>query len=189
VLGKLQQIKLTYFFNVIDRDHNGFIEADDFSTFVSRLAALRGVEPGSLEYEQFHPDALARWNEVRQSADKDYNGRIGLQEWLDYWSAEMDAIADAAGESPNFALVQLKHSAHFTFDLLDRDDDEKISAEEYGHVLQAWGLDIDTGAVFQRLDLNSDGFITRDELVQLSKQFFLSNDPEVPGNYICGNPF
>jgi len=189
VLGKLQQIKLTHYFNVIDSDDSASIEREDFVRFASRFTALRGVEAGTPEYEQFYADTLAWWDEIRKSADADYDGRVDLQEWLAFWSSETDKIAEAAGQNSNLALTQLRYRLSFTFDVADNDADEQISVEEYGHMLQAWGLDADVEPVFRRLDLNGDGVITRDEMVQLGKEFFLSNDPEAPGNYIVGDPF
>ncbi|MDJ0516140.1 MAG: EF-hand domain-containing protein [Trichodesmium sp. MO_231.B1] len=37
--------------------------------------------------------------------------------------------------------------------------------------------------IFPKLDLNGDGGITKDELVELLRQFHGSDDPNAPGTY------
>jgi Ca2+-binding EF-hand superfamily protein len=48
-------------------------------------------------------------------------------------------------------------------------------------------LDTEKAAIFQRLDLDGDGYISGDELVELFRQFVLSDDPDAPGNLWYGS--
>ena len=43
-------------------------------------------------------------------------------------------------------------------------------------------------SVFVELDANSDGVISREELLEISRQFYRSDDPASPGNLLFG-PF
>ena len=53
----------------------------------------------------------------------------------------------------------------------------------------AWGFDFDVGPVFEVLDEDGDGLLSRGEVVRLVKDFYLTNDPEAPGNLFYGPPF
>lgn len=39
---------------------------------------------------------------------------------------------------------------------------------------------------FARLDLDSDGYISKSELMELMDQWYSSTDPADPGNYLAG---
>ena len=47
MLGKLQEMKFKYRFNLMDKDKNGYLERDDFIQEVSTIAALIGLDEES----------------------------------------------------------------------------------------------------------------------------------------------
>ncbi len=40
--------------------------------------------------------------------------------------------------------------------------------------------------VFELLDLNRDGHLSREEFALLWRQYWMSDDPGEPGNWLCG---
>lgn len=48
--------------------------------------------------------------------------------------------------------------------------------------------DAEAAAAFRQLDRNRDGYLTTDELIKNAEEFFFSEDPEAPGNWLVG-PF
>ena len=70
---------------------------------------------------------------------------------------------------------------------MDADGDGQITAAENRGWFEVFGLDVaGAPAVFAACDLNGDGFISRDEWLQLVEQFFYSDDPKAPGNTLFG---
>ncbi len=64
---------------------------------------------------------------------------------------------------------------------------QKSRLEEYKTIFQIWRLPEDLAVeIFPKLDLNGDGGITKDELVELVQQFHGSDDPDAPGNLFFG---
>ena len=75
------------------------------------------------------------------------------------------------------------------FNLIDENRDGSISFKEYSNFLEAHEVETDYEANFRRIVTNEEGVITLEDAKRLLREFFLSNDPKVPGNYIFGPPF
>jgi Ca2+-binding EF-hand superfamily protein len=70
---------------------------------------------------------------------------------------------------------------------LDQDGDGAVTAEEYSAAYSSGGFDPDEAAdAFARLDLNSDGRLSIDEIMTLADQYFRGNDRSAPGNALFG---
>ncbi len=73
--------------------------------------------------------------------------------------------------------------------LFDRDGDGKISVGDFCGFYRAYRIeDTDVLGVFRRLDLDGSGQLSRDALIELGRQFYVSEDPASPGNWLFG-PF
>ena len=74
------------------------------------------------------------------------------------------------------------------FSLFDQDEDGYIDKKEYLDMFKAYGLySANAMRAFDLLDLNSDEKISKQELIKAFSDFFLSSDPEAPGNWIFGD--
>ena len=190
MLGKLQEIKAKYHFGLIDKDNNGYIEIGDVMREMAMIAELTGLEEGSSKYETLKANQLGWWEHIVQVGDKNQDERISFEEWIQFEEELFTAIALAAGQTPNEPLEALKESGRFWFEIADADGNGEISQAEHKNILVAWGgKEEEAASCFQKLDLNGDGVISKDEFVKAMNEFFLSNDPEAPGNYLFGNPF
>ncbi|MCW2948972.1 MAG: calcium sensor EFh [Actinoallomurus sp.] len=45
---------------------------------------------------------------------------------------------------------------------------------------------MDADEIFPLLDLNGDGYLSRDEFTRLWTQFWVGDDPEAPGTWVFG---
>ncbi|WP_016953756.1 EF-hand domain-containing protein [Anabaena sp. PCC 7108] len=90
----------------------------------------------------------------------------------------------------NSALLQEAHKnkANVIFDILDASNDGQISLIEYQEFCVAVGLtQKDAETAFAHLDTNADGHISRDEYLQASKEFHISDDLNAAGNWFYGS--
>ena len=177
MLTDLQTRKLTRMFNAFDADHSGYLEYADLEALLINLAQLTGMAAGSPEYEQVQSGLRTRWEHIRQFADTNRDERVMLDEWLAYFSELV--------QSPDKLEHDWVSVASLIARQMDRDGDGLISFEEFATLHT--NLDTDHRVVFQRFDLNGDGYISGDEIPELFRQFFLSDDPDAPGNLWYGS--
>jgi hypothetical protein len=179
MLTELQKQKLTHLFNVLDSDRNGYLEPEDARLLAHAIAEARGLRPGSGQYEVLQ----RRYRESMASAVPfaDAAGRLNLDAFFAYH----DWLLNTPG---SFQLV-VQRLAEFVFYALDGDGDGEVTRDEARLFYTAHGIDAEASdAIFARIDLDGDGFLTFAEATDIVTQFFFSSDPGVPGNWLFG-PF
>jgi Ca2+-binding EF-hand superfamily protein len=180
-LGDLQRRKAAHYFDLIDADGNGLIESGDFQRRADRLAEALEVTSEE-ERERLRRRVMLWWEHLSSLADANDDGRITQSEWEMYW--ERFKIAVSMGNNRR-SIARLERVARHTFRAIDRTDSGKVTEEEFADWLSAWDLDRDE-AVFRRLDRDDNGFLTEEDFTKATKEFYLSNDPDAPGNVLYG---
>ncbi len=179
MLTEFQKEKLPRLFAMYDSDTNGFIEQEDFVRLTQAFARVRAWQPGTEEYDALETRLLSRWQKMVQFADANRDERVSLPEWLAY-------VDDMLGSEDAYE-AEVRKIASTVFSVFDRDGDGKLTAEEYRESYEAMGLDKTLADdIFHRLDLNADGYISRSEHLTLIAQFFRSQNPQSPGNWVFG---
>ncbi|MBD2525725.1 EF-hand domain-containing protein [Nostoc sp. FACHB-133] len=183
MLSQLLQKKHTKNFHIYDLNRSGFVELADLEHSASNLAKLRNWEPDSSEFIELKAKYSAIWTNFWQPADINGDGQVSLEEYL--------KVADnSISNFSNSAALQDAHKnkANVIFDILDASNDGKISLIEYQEFCVAVGLtEKDAETAFAHLDSNADGHISRDEYLQASKEFHLSDDLNAAGNWLYGS--
>ncbi|NEO24115.1 hypothetical protein, partial [Moorena sp. SIO4A5] len=83
--------------------------------------------------------------------------------------------------------AQIKGIASFVFSVFDTNGDEQLDLEEYRQWYRSAGRDENfANEVFKRLNLKDDDSISKEKHIELLDQFFRSEDPEAPGNFVFG---
>lgn len=185
-LGGLQIQKLEYVFRAMDGDDDGYLVADDFTGHADRLVAVAGNAGAVGEVFRQH---MAGWWDGFQALSGSDPDRVGPTDWLAFWSWWLGQVAADAGVGGGESLTRIKAAITLAFELVDADRDGHIGLEDYAAWVGAWGFDFDVGPVFEVLDEDGDGLLSRGEVVRLVKDFYLTNDPEAPGNLFYGPPF
>ncbi len=74
------------------------------------------------------------------------------------------------------------------FDLADGDGDGAISLTEFTHIFGSTGRagDDECAEVFNALDLDASGALSRAEYHKATSEFFYGDDPDSPANHIFG---
>lgn len=178
MLTALQTKKWTRLFQVYDADGSGTVTQADFEKIFQNLAKFRNLEPTSPKYEQIQGKFIEDWEHLQKDADKDNDGKVSLQEWLEHGDRRINDT------SMYQTVVEI---ANQVFDLLDLDGNGIITIDEYKTILASWRVPEELAAeIFPKLDSNGDGHISKEELVELVRQFHTSDDPDAPGNLFFG---
>jgi hypothetical protein len=182
MLGDLQRQKASYYFDLIDEDDNGFVEARDFEMRAERLIEARNVTADAAR-ERLNERVMDWWEHLCALADIDDDDRVTREEWQTYWESIQVGI-DQGGDGANKTLQSLKRAARGTFRAINTGGGP-ITQDDYAEWLAAWGVDRSAEA-FDRLDRDDSGVLTEDNVIEAVKEFYLSNDPNAPGNALYG---
>ena len=179
MLTALQTRKLTRAFSLFDVDRNGFMERSDCELVVGATTQAMGYALGSPEYQTYYTEYMAGWDDLLQLGDSDHDQRLSLTEFCAAYG-QMMTMPD------RFNAVILS-TVKTIISLWDSNKDGKVSQSEYNAYLIAFhATEAEAATAFGRLDRNGDGYLTVDELIQSAEEFFLSDDPQAPGNWLVG---
>jgi Ca2+-binding EF-hand superfamily protein len=171
--SRLQRGKVSAVFRSMDADGDGYLTEADFRSITERWADLRGSTPG--DHDRVAAIMLGWWTALSEHADTDHDDRVTIEEVLalvDRLPAMLDSVTATAS-----AL----------FDAADANRDDLISAAEFHTLIHAWiGRRTGTDAVFDFLDADADGHLSREDFTELWTQFWAGDDPAAPGNWVFG---
>ncbi len=170
-----QERKLRGMFDAFDADGDGCLREEDFRALVARWGRLPGVGPGTQLRERVEALLMGWWAALLAVGDANGDGGVDMAELLTLVDRLPAMIGDVTA------------TADTLFDAVDSDGDGRISPAEHLRLVETWnGSPVDMTGVYARLDLNADGHLSRDEFVLLWRQFWTSDDPAEPGNWLCG---
>jgi Ca2+-binding EF-hand superfamily protein len=180
MLADLHERKAAYYFDLIDEDGNGLIEVSDFALRAQRLAEAQALTDEE-EREGLREQVLAWWEHICTVADFDGDARVSLPEWKAYWRS----IQRGVEQGEIGTLETLERAARGTFRAIDRGGTGRITEAEYADWLAAWGAD-GSAEAFGQLDRGAKEFLTEADLIVAVQEFYLSDDPDAPGNVLYG---
>ncbi|NUR30347.1 MAG: hypothetical protein HOV83_31595 [Catenulispora sp.] len=175
----LQIEKLDRAFDHIDAGHTGEIERDDMLSLGSRVLLGFGEAPTSTKGKNLLDRFDELWTEILAHADGDGSGTISPAEFR---TAMITAYIDGQKFDKTFRPAAIALAA-----LCDTDGDGAITLREFESLQAAFGTpDPEASAAFERLDLDSNGSLSVDELVKAAHEYYTSPDPAAPGNHLFG---
>lgn len=182
MLTELQLNKLEKFFYILDYDRNGAIERDDFIGIAENLCILWNVKENDPEHDKIVKKFSDSWEQFDFFINNEKSGRASWDHWLHF--AEERIIN---GDETVFNAY-VDNYVGGIFDNFDSNKDGYINLDEFIDLFVAYRIEVRFAAkAFRKLDRNKDDLISRGELITAVKEFFRSDDPDAPGNWLFGS--
>ena len=178
MLSPFRKRKFEALFNHLDINNDGVINLDDFTRYAERLRAERGWAADNPKVTRLVEGSRQWWTEMLSRIGRT-DSVIARDEFVAFWDG-VGKEAMAAGTPPAW-VIDVCTNTHRALDL---NGNGTVDQTEYGVWLRAIGSTANAADVFKRLDLNGDGVVRLNEMLQLFSQFVLSEDPAEPGNYL-----
>lgn len=170
-----QRVKLRAMFDAFDANGDGYLQEEDFHALAARWGRLPRVTAEAGLADRVRSVMLGWWQQLAAAVDTDRDGRIDMDDLL--------AMVDRLGDMREAVTA----TADTVFDAVDEDGDGRISRGEHRRLIDVWhGREVAVGTTFEVLDRDADGCLSRSEFAELWVQFWISDDPTEPGNYMCG---
>ncbi len=180
MLSEFRTKKITREFKLFDANHDGKLGLEDFEVAAARLVEALGWPEGDPRSADLRRQRAMIWEEMCVAADFNQSGQIDLEEYLSFYKRMTEEMGpDPESAAPWFRRVCAVHAESIGLG-------RAVDFESYERFIQAHGLDIDARASFDRLDLDSNGLLDPEECVLLCLQFYLAEDPALPGNALWG---
>ncbi|EGJ32782.1 MULTISPECIES: EF-hand domain-containing protein [Moorena] len=201
VLTELQKRKLKKLFDLYDVDGSGVITEADYEKMAQSQAKVQGYQPGSLEYNIICSQFKTLWKNLQKEVDINDDGEVTLEEFLEHkakqlsfkeqyrplWLERQSGIKTSQSYERSYEEDVIAKLTNLIFERLDVDGNGEISRQEYKQGFLSHFSDGNlTDEIFSKLDLNGDGHLSKEEVLQHVHDFFYSDDPEAPGNWILG---
>lgn len=178
-ISEFRRKKLLYVFNVFfDVNQSGTIDRKDFELAIEKICTLRGWPTGTPQCKKTYDSMIQIWDGLRQRADSNKDGQVSVDEWSSMW--------DEYAKNPENALEWQTQYMRFMFDLEDASGDGSIDVNEFTSVCSCYGLQVsECTEAFQKMS-SGNKEVSYAKFKDLWKQFFMSENPSDPGNFIFG---
>ena len=179
MLTDLQKRKLTRMFDHIDADRDGVLARGDYDRICQALLGVLRAAPSSPESAEIAASYAVEWDELQADADAEGGRRVTRALWLAYRDRQL------AG--PDAFEIMIDPYVGTVFALLDADHDGRISTGEVRRYLGLYRMgDGEVDEILGKIDPGRRGSFTREEIGQLSREFYFSNDEGAPGSWLLG---
>ncbi|TYB57638.1 EF-hand domain-containing protein [Nonomuraea sp. PA05] len=180
MLTALQNRKLDKAFHHMDVNHNGDLELDDLIALGIRVLAAFGVNPESDQASRLFGAYTDFWEVLLAKIDLDGDRKISREEYRLGMKAAF--IDDPAGYER-----ALRPAIQATLDVTDVNGNHVLDLEEFQRFQSAFGTSPqDAELAFKKIDTDGSGALSIEELVEAGRQFYLSADPDLTGNWLFG---
>ncbi|WP_221358899.1 EF-hand domain-containing protein [Streptomyces beigongshangae] len=179
-MDELRTRKYRRWFDAADVDGDSAITRQDVVMMSERYVRARGIAADSPQAQRMYDTMNGFWESVIAPADADKDGRVTSAELTRAFAA---TFTDRARYPEELAPI-----ADRFFDLADGDGDDSLSRTEFTHIFGSTGraTDAECAEVFDALDLDSSGALSRSEYHRAVSEFFYGNAPDSPANHMFG---
>lgn len=180
-LNAFQSTKITYLFDLLDKNKDSLLQKEDFVEIGKQIASLVGFK--EIKTATLESKSEAFFNKLSREIGVDSSKTINLKEWIRFFDEEVINTKDSTTREEFVDLI-----LNFLFGYFDENHDGFMSSDEYQTIFYTFEINpLRSRKAFEILDVNLDGKLSRYELKYFIETFLISNDPAENGNWIFGD--
>lgn len=180
-LSDLQVQKLSYLFMLLDFNHNGSIQRDDFMNIAENMTIIKAATMEDVDANSIRKLMEMVWINL-SGMETDPKYKIDLNRWLHFAS---HLIVNCPEETYSRNIDGI---VKFIFKYFDDNNDQELNFNEYMSMLVSFRAEFRSARKsFDLMDTNGDNVISIEELSQSVREFFKSSDANSPGNWLFGD--
>lgn len=180
MLSDFQNKKLHKIFDTFDIVKDQHLDWADFDEAAKRYIAAHNLAEGSPKAKELHEIYLHLWEEcIQKPCDVSNDAKVNVDEWINAFYTILNTRA--GHEDIDFIGKAIYES-------IDINHDRRVTLEEFTIFHKVYNIYDEklTPEVFSIIDNNHNGTLSKEEIIEAINQFFYSNNPKSPGNYLFG---
>jgi Ca2+-binding EF-hand superfamily protein len=179
MLTDFQKQKMRKLFDFWDHNNSGQLEKVDYQDIAQRVATERGWDRNSPDYASTYNAVMTNWAQLEHYADANDDDVITIEEWMAYCTSLVNDVSAFRVNAMELMTALLN--------AVDRDSDGLITLADYQLWFRIYNADASQAeAAFQRMDTDGNGSLSIDEIISALHDFYFSNAPSAPGNFLFG---
>ena len=182
-LSKWQKEKFSALFDLLDNDGDDRVDETEFEGMLDRLL----IDTGWPENSRVTHHVSARWRVFSASLFKD-SPHLSEQKWLEYLRAFLEKDRAQRVKTDGYK-GPIEETAQLLFLVLDRDRNSEIDYQEFLLLFYALGhKDSAAEQSFEKLDSDGDEALQKDEVRDMTLEYFHGTEPGSAGDWLFGPP-
>ncbi|MGW5399612.1 EF-hand domain-containing protein [Streptomyces sp. NPDC003952] len=175
-------VKLGRAFALLDADADGDLREEDLLALSDRLAGAFDSSGDAVKITRLRQAFTQLWIHDLSTMDADRDGILDRAEFI-------AGMKKAVANDREGILERLNVMVDAWMDIADTDGNGRIDEAEF-HTMYIKSLGaspVDLTVAFAKLDTDGDGHLDRDEIRRATEEYYTSEDPQAPGNWLFGN--
>lgn len=162
-----------------DCDRDGNLVCKDFENIATKVAKVKNLGARSPKVLALKERFLRAWKSLLGEADANSDKKISLEEWLAYYD-------NVLGNKERY-FKEVQSLMKLIFEVFDTDGDGQLCQQEWAELFDVYNVHpAYAPTAFEKMDMNGDGCLSRDEILVLIDDFFCGDDPSSVANAMFG---
>lgn len=181
MLQEFQKQKLLHLFDILDFNHNGILQKDDFISIAKNIDMFIITHANADLHSTLVNDINSLWTDIQQFFNNKSLLYLTRDQWVSYMGHKFDAKSlRETSRKIDKLVIWLTH-------IFDQSSDDKLSKLEFLTIFVSLRVPAKRAEdCFDIMDHDRDGYISEPEISRAARHYFLRDIDHEEGNGLFG---